>query len=334
MRSKEKEISPKKHWLDYAEAKYGKKLVEDVKKLLKILVLYLPLPIFWALYDQQGSRWTFQATRMDGDVGLFTIKPDQMQVVNSFLILLFIPLFDVAVYPLLAKIGIKRPLQKLTLGGVLAAIAFIMSGLIELKLEQTYPIIPGPGEAQISIFNGMPCDYNVNTTIPGHEEFVINSMKNFEEKYLSVSDNVLYDFSAISSDPTNCPMVEGHFYIKSEKSVGYFIKSIIGGAEFLEYDNSPDKSKNGLPLVRILSNVQGVKQIQLQTVTDEFIVEDITSDDMNLKLVPAGQYNLLVDNKSSSVVDLRLGGVYTVILSEDKSEKYVSTFVVIFLFKF
>lgn len=122
--------------MDYAEPKYGEKLVSDVKSLLKILVLYLPLPVFWALFDQQGSRWTFQATRMSGDVfGLFQIKPDQMQVINPLLILAFIPLFDCFIYPLLAKCGIKRPLQKLTFGGILAALAFLISGIVEIELE-------------------------------------------------------------------------------------------------------------------------------------------------------------------------------------------------------
>lgn len=105
----------KEHWLDYAESKYGHDLVDDVKSLMKILILYIPLPFFWALQDQQGSRWTFQATRMDGEVGFFTIKPDQMQVINPLFIILFIPLWDLFVYPMLEKVGIKRPLQVFTM---------------------------------------------------------------------------------------------------------------------------------------------------------------------------------------------------------------------------
>lgn len=95
---------------------FGRKLVLETRILLNVLVLYLPLPFFWALFDQQGSRWTFQATRMDGDIGFYTIKPDQMQVVNPLLILIFIPLYEIAFYPLLNLIGIRRPLQKLTGG--------------------------------------------------------------------------------------------------------------------------------------------------------------------------------------------------------------------------
>lgn len=105
---------------------------------MRVLVLYLPLPVFWALFDQQGSRWTIQATRMDGDMGSWDIKPDQMQMINPFLILAFIPLYELAFYPLLAFVGIRRPLQKLTLGGIFAGIAFVVSGLVELSLEVSY----------------------------------------------------------------------------------------------------------------------------------------------------------------------------------------------------
>lgn len=71
------------HWLDRSEQKYGSKLVNDIKALLKVLVIYIPIPVFWALYDQQGSGWTFQAVRMDGNLGFYTILPDQMQVRHS-----------------------------------------------------------------------------------------------------------------------------------------------------------------------------------------------------------------------------------------------------------
>ena len=86
-------------------------------------------------YLFQGSRWTFQATRMDGELGSWSLKPDQVQVVNPLLILLFIPVFEAVIYPLLAKCNIKRPLQKLGIGGVLGAVAFVISAIVELQLQ-------------------------------------------------------------------------------------------------------------------------------------------------------------------------------------------------------
>ena len=38
-----------------AKGKYSAQLIADTKILLKLLVLYLPLPIYWALFDQQVS---------------------------------------------------------------------------------------------------------------------------------------------------------------------------------------------------------------------------------------------------------------------------------------
>lgn len=89
-----------------------------------------------ALFDQQGSRWTLQATRMDGDTWGWVIKPDQLQVLNPALVLIFIPIFDRGIYPLLSKFGVlKKPLQRLVMGGIFAGVAFVVSGLVELSLE-------------------------------------------------------------------------------------------------------------------------------------------------------------------------------------------------------
>lgn len=105
---------------------------------MSILFLYLPLPIFWALFDQQASRWTLQATRMNGQVGSgFTIKPDQIQVINPLLVILMIPVFEYAIYPLLTKLRFcHRPLQRMTVGGLLAALSFVICAFIQLKIEQ------------------------------------------------------------------------------------------------------------------------------------------------------------------------------------------------------
>ena len=45
--------SKKEHWLDYASDKYDNVLIADTKAVLQVLLLFVPLPVFWALYDQQ-----------------------------------------------------------------------------------------------------------------------------------------------------------------------------------------------------------------------------------------------------------------------------------------
>lgn len=53
----------KAHWLDYAEDKFDAGLINDIKMLLRVLVYYIPIPMFFALYEQLGSRWTLQGMK-------------------------------------------------------------------------------------------------------------------------------------------------------------------------------------------------------------------------------------------------------------------------------
>lgn len=126
------------HWLDRAEDKFGPKLVRDTKIILNVLIVYLPLPFYWSLIQQQSSKWIFQATRMNGDIGFYTIKPDQMLVLGPMIITFLIPLFNKVLFPLLEKVGIKTPLQKMSLGMIFAAVSFIVSAYVESKISEAY----------------------------------------------------------------------------------------------------------------------------------------------------------------------------------------------------
>lgn len=134
-RTARRSMPAKDHWLDYSEEKYGKVLVSETRIVLHVLVLYLPMTFFWALFYQQGSRWVLQALRMNGDIGFYTIIPDQLNVLNPLLVLLLIPVFEKIVNPFLAMIRITSDLQKTALGGVLAGVAFLVSAIVEWQLQ-------------------------------------------------------------------------------------------------------------------------------------------------------------------------------------------------------
>ena len=88
------------------------------------MVMYLPLPFFWSLFDMQGSRFVLTATQMNGWMGTsLKVKPDQMQIMNPIMILLFLPVFQYGVYPLIEKCGIKMtPLRRMGAGQALLQI--------------------------------------------------------------------------------------------------------------------------------------------------------------------------------------------------------------------
>uniref|UniRef100_A0A0K0FBV1 Oligopeptide transporter 1 n=1 Tax=Strongyloides venezuelensis TaxID=75913 RepID=A0A0K0FBV1_STRVS len=129
--------------------------VEDIKQLFRVAVMFLPVPIFWALYDQQGSIWLIQGIQMDCRVGSLLILPDQMQTLNAVLILIFIPLFQIVVYPAIELCFKMTPLRKMVLGGLLATAAFVVSGIIQFEVNKTLPVLPQENQAFVNFFNSL-----------------------------------------------------------------------------------------------------------------------------------------------------------------------------------
>lgn len=125
------------HWIDYAELHHDRNLVQNSKVFVNLLLLFVPFPLFWALSEQQGSRWVTQGLKMNGDIGVYNLEADQMQLADPLLNMILIPLFDVAIYPLLKVVGISRPLQKMTIGGILAGLSFLCSMSLQLNIEQS-----------------------------------------------------------------------------------------------------------------------------------------------------------------------------------------------------
>ncbi|OQV15151.1 Solute carrier family 15 member 2 [Hypsibius exemplaris] len=154
-----------KHWLDNADPKkYSATFVTDVKQLVPVLAMFLPLPMFWALFDQQGSRWTLQATRMDGRVtDSYYWKPDQVQIFNPVLILALIPVFEGIIFPTLNRFNIPfKELARMVTGMILAGVAFVISGILQMQLDGTLPAPVAAQTAELRFYNTAPCSLGVS----------------------------------------------------------------------------------------------------------------------------------------------------------------------------
>lgn len=75
---------------------------------------------------------------MNGDLGFYTIQPDQMIALNPIFGIMALPISDYILFPLLAKIKVKTLLQKMTIGGMFLVIASIIAGLVELKMASNF----------------------------------------------------------------------------------------------------------------------------------------------------------------------------------------------------
>uniref|UniRef100_A0A671MVG4 Solute carrier family 15 member 1-like n=1 Tax=Sinocyclocheilus anshuiensis TaxID=1608454 RepID=A0A671MVG4_9TELE len=199
----------REHWMDWADEKYDKLLIAQIKMVLKVLFLYIPLPMFWTLFDQKGSRWTLQATTMTGDFGAFILQPDQMQTVNPILILTLVPIMDRLIFPLIQKCGLNfSPLKRMTVGMLFAAMAFVSAALVQIEIDKTLPNFPSSSESQLKVVN----IYNrtLNVTISPNEHLLIDSFE--------VQHTFRHTFSDISVSLNTNPVITKAFsLIKGER---------------------------------------------------------------------------------------------------------------------
>uniref|UniRef100_A0A8C9D565 Solute carrier family 15 member 2 n=1 Tax=Panthera leo TaxID=9689 RepID=A0A8C9D565_PANLE len=265
------DIPKRQHWLDWAAEKYPKQLIMDVKALTRVLFLYIPLPMFWALLDQQGSRWTLQATRMNGNLGVFVLQPDQMQVLNPLLVLIFIPLFDLVIYRLVSKCGINfSSLRKMAVGMILASLAFAVAAAVELKINRMTPPQPGPQEIFLQVLN--LADDEVKVTVLGDENNTLleeslrsfQKMPHYAQLHLKTKSQDFHFYLKYHnlSVYTKHSVKEKNWYSLILREDGKNISSMM-------VKDEENKTANGMTTVRFINTLH--KEVNISLTTDIFL---------------------------------------------------------------
>ena len=109
---------------------------EGLRALARLAVLYVFVAVFWALFDQTGSSWVFQAQHLDRELFGIEWLPSQIQAANPLIILVFVPLFSFGIYPWIHRVFPLTPLRKVGIGLFLAAVPFAMLGGVEIWIAQ------------------------------------------------------------------------------------------------------------------------------------------------------------------------------------------------------
>jgi POT family proton-dependent oligopeptide transporter len=112
--------------------------VEGTRSVLKVLLVFAPIPLFWALFDQKASTWVVQAKAMNGHIDFLGIdfEPSQMQLVNPALVMLLIPFMGAVGYPWLKRTGFEMtPLRRMTVGMFIAASSWVAAGLVQQPID-------------------------------------------------------------------------------------------------------------------------------------------------------------------------------------------------------
>jgi POT family proton-dependent oligopeptide transporter len=108
----------------------------QMKQTWRVMLVFVFYIVYWALMDQNSSEWVLQAQKMDLTFMGVTWLSEQIQVANAVLILLFIPIFSVVIYPGLERIGIRvNALRKIGWGMILLGLAFLVSAWIQQQID-------------------------------------------------------------------------------------------------------------------------------------------------------------------------------------------------------
>jgi POT family proton-dependent oligopeptide transporter len=119
-----------------AAARHSTTGVEGARAVLRVLLVFAPIPFFWALFDQKASTWVLQAREMDPDVAGFTFDPSQMQFINPALVMILIPLMQTLVYPAFKRAGLElTQLRRMVLGMFIAVLSWVVAGAVQLPID-------------------------------------------------------------------------------------------------------------------------------------------------------------------------------------------------------
>jgi POT family proton-dependent oligopeptide transporter len=131
---------------------------EGVKAVCKLLIIFLFVAMFFALFDQTGSAWIIQAGKMDmhllgfewdishlnlqepwaariDAVVNFQWEPSQLTALNALFIMMLIPVYSYVIYPAINKVFPLTPLRKISIGMFLTVLAFAIPAWIQMRID-------------------------------------------------------------------------------------------------------------------------------------------------------------------------------------------------------
>lgn len=304
------------HWLNLALDKYDPVFVEEVKSLLRVLVMFLPLPLFWALFDQQGSRWTLQAQLMDGSLGsLGILKPDQMQALNPILIILMIPLFESVIYPIMDKCRIpNRPLQRMVTGMIFATSAFLMAGFVQLHLNDMMSTRVPEDRSGLTMINVATCEISVESVYyTGNLKYLQSS--NFTRN-MAGNLTIKYSKSCVTND-----MVEADIYLENGRASRLFFYEKYAKIHIQTASDLTDKPPKGMAAISLFSMLpkDNLEVIKLKAISTYTVINFTESTASPFFYVDPAMYEVYGLNKddewfdTNHTLEINSGASYTVV---------------------
>jgi POT family proton-dependent oligopeptide transporter len=98
-------------------------------------------PIYWVVYGQFSSNFVTQAGQMNGH----GIPNDLMQNFDPISIIVFIPILETCIYPVMRRMKIQfRPITRISLGFAVASLAMMYAAIVQHLIYSAGPCYGNP----------------------------------------------------------------------------------------------------------------------------------------------------------------------------------------------
>ncbi|EEP82598.1 hypothetical protein UREG_07463 [Uncinocarpus reesii 1704] len=125
--------------------------IDELKRALVACKVFTFYPIYWVVYGQFSGNFVSQAGQMEHH----GIPNDLMQNFDPISIIIFLPILDRIVYPLLQKMHIPfRPITRIALGFVVASLAMMYAAIVQHLIYTSPPCYNQPN-CDLALVNGV-----------------------------------------------------------------------------------------------------------------------------------------------------------------------------------
>ncbi|KAF9115764.1 peptide transporter ptr2 [Mortierella sp. AM989] len=159
------------HWIQAAISVDGaqgwdSKFVNDLEKTYHACKVFMVYPVYWALYNNMNDNFINMAVNM---VRPSWLEPEQLSFVNSAVIVIFIPILDIVIFPLLRKAGFRLgPINRIVIGFSIVTFCFVYVTVLQNFLYKSGPYYDFSGKD--------PNDPNHTIILPEDKSLIINNM--------------------------------------------------------------------------------------------------------------------------------------------------------------
>ncbi|KAH6884930.1 POT family protein [Thelonectria olida] len=136
--------------------------IEELKRALRACKVFVFYPIFWVCYGQFSTNFVTQAGQMQGH----GMPNDFMQNFDPVSILIFTPILESIVYPMLRKAGIElRPIMRITIGFWLGALCLAYAAIVQHLIYNAGPCYDEAGDCDAGKVGDKQLPNNVHIAI-------------------------------------------------------------------------------------------------------------------------------------------------------------------------